>query len=162
MPPVEIDPKSCGICALNARIRAGQFRDFIAELPKSYVILGDAQLYRGYCILFARYHATELFLMPPDEARALFDEMRSVAEAIATVVRPLKMNYDCLGNVEPHVHWHLFPRHESDDLRRGPVWMRPERERKVELPADDHRNLIASLRSEIVRLIPSARVRPTP
>ncbi len=60
----------CGICALIERVRVGAFPDLVAELPHSYVILGDAQLYRGYCILFAKSHARELFLLSKDEARA--------------------------------------------------------------------------------------------
>ena len=101
---------SCGICAMIDCIKVGAFPDFIAELKSCYVILGDQQFYRGYCVLFAKLHATELYLMPADDARLLFDEMRLVAEAIAAVVKPWKMNYECLGNSEPHVHWHLLPR----------------------------------------------------
>ena len=98
---------ACGICAMIDRIKAGSFPDFVAELTGSYVILGDQQFYRGYCVLFAKLHATELYLMPADAARQLADEMRLTAEAIAAVVKPWKMNYECLGNSEPHVHWHL-------------------------------------------------------
>jgi diadenosine tetraphosphate (Ap4A) HIT family hydrolase len=98
--------------------------------------------------------------MPGDAARALFDEMRLTAEAIAAAVKPWKMNYECLGNSEPHVHWHLFPRQESesDELRRGPIWMRPESERKISLGEDDRRALVASLRKEIAARIPDARI----
>ncbi len=70
-------------------------------------------------MLFAKLHATELYLMPADSARLLFEEMRLVAEAIAAVVKPWKMNYECLGNSEPHVHWHLFPRQESGSGRNA-------------------------------------------
>ncbi len=153
------DNRSCGICAGIERIRSGS-APCVAELPQSFVVLGDQQFYRGYCILLARHHATELFLMPADEARALFDEMRLVAEAIAAVTHPWKMNYECLGNSEPHVHWHVFPRwaSESDELRLGPIWRRPEAERKVELAAPDRRQLIHAIRTEIARLIPDARI----
>ena len=123
-----------------------------------YVILGDAQYYRGYCILFAKIHATEVYLMPADAARALFDEMRLTAEAIAAVVKPWKMNYKCLGNSEPHVHWHLFPRYETDELRRGPIWMRPESERKVLLDETDRRALVASIRRELAARFPDAHI----
>jgi diadenosine tetraphosphate (Ap4A) HIT family hydrolase len=151
---------SCGICAAIDRIKAGEFRDLVAELKESYVILGDAQYYRGYCILFAKVHATELYLMPAEAARTLFDEMRLTAEAIAAVVKPWKMNYECLGNSVPHVHWHLFPRQESesDELRRGPIWLRPESERKVPLGEDERRALVAALRKEIAARFPDARI----
>ena len=149
---------SCGICAAIDRIKAGEFRDLVAELNSCYVILGDAQYYRGYCILFAKIHATELYLMSADAARALFDEMRLTAEAIAAVVKPWKMNYECLGNSEPHVHWHLLPRYETDELRRGPIWMRPESERKVSLDESDRRTLVASIQRELAARFPDARI----
>jgi len=148
----------CGICAMIDRIKADAFPDSIAELKSCYVILGDQQFYRGYCVLFAKLHATELYLMPADTARLLFDEMRLVAEAIASVVNPWKMNYECLGNSEPHVHWHLLPRYESDALRHGPVWLRPESERKVTLDESDRRALIGSLRHELAIRFPDARI----
>ncbi len=149
---------NCGICAVIDRIKAGEFRALVAELNECYVVLGDAQYYRGYCVLFAKAHATELYLMPAESARALSDEMRLTAEAIAAVVKPWKMNYECLGNSEPHVHWHLFPRYETDELRRGPIWIRPESERKLSLDESDRRALVASLRKEIAARFPDARI----
>lgn len=151
---------ACGICAMIDRIKAGAFRDFIAELKSCYVILGDQQFYRGYCVLFAKLHATELYLMPPESARLLSDEMRLVAEAIAAVVKPWKMNYECLGNSEPHVHWHLLPRQqtEADAMRRGPIWLRAESERKVTLDENDRRALIGSIRNQLALLFPDARI----
>ena len=148
----------CGICAMIDRIKANAFPDFIAELKSCYVILGDQQYYRGYCVLFAKLHATELYLMPADTARLLFDEMRLVAEAIAAVVKPWKMNYECLGNSEPHVHWHLLPRYETDEMRHGPVWLRPESERKVTLDEDDRRSLLGSIRPQLAIRFPDARI----
>jgi diadenosine tetraphosphate (Ap4A) HIT family hydrolase len=149
---------ACGICAMIDRIKASAFPDSIAELKSCYVILGDQQFYRGYCVLFAKLHATELYLMPADAARLLFDEMRVVAEAIAAVVKPWKMNYECLGNSEPHVHWHLLPRYETDEMRHGPIWLRPESERKVPLDEGDRRALIDSIRHQLAIRFPDARI----
>ena len=139
------------------RIKAGTFAGLVAELPHSYIILGGEQFYRGYCVMLAKLHATELYLMPVEEARALSDEMRLVAEAIAGATHPWKMNYSCLGNQEPHVHWHLHPRYESDELRTVPTWLRPEAERKISLTKDDERELLAQLRTQIAARIPDAR-----
>ncbi len=150
----------CGICGLIDRIRAGKVRDFIAELDHSYVVLGDAQLYRGYCVLLAKHHTREMFMLSRSDALALAAELFSVAEAIYTVVKPLKLNYECLGNSEPHVHWHVFPRDQSEDQkpRRAPVWERPAAERMVPLEEHDRRALIAAIGSAIKRLIPGARI----
>lgn len=151
-------PRPCGICGMIRQIEAGRFPDTIAELPQSWVILGDAQFYRGYCVLFAKRHATEINLMPPAEAHELFDEMLAVGNAIATVTRPFKLNYECLGNQEPHVHWHVFPRRADDPMRLAPIWVRAENERKVLLEDSDRRELMAALRREIARLMPAARL----
>lgn len=148
----------CGICATIARISQGKSPDLIVELPRSYVILGDAQFYRGYCVLLAKRHAREPFLMPRDEALELFNEVCAVAEAVAEVTRPLKMNYECLGNVEPHVHWHVFPRYETDDLALEPVWTRSEKERKRALDDHDRSAIMAALRAQISRRIPDAHL----
>jgi diadenosine tetraphosphate (Ap4A) HIT family hydrolase len=150
--------RPCGICALVERCRADAFADFVAELPHSFVILGDAQFYRGYCVVVAKRHVDEIHLMPPEEARALFEETVAVGRAIALATSPLKLNYECLGNLEPHVHWHVFPRFEADAMRAAPVWMRPEAERKASLEDSDRRALIQTLASELRRRISEARV----
>jgi diadenosine tetraphosphate (Ap4A) HIT family hydrolase len=150
--------RRCGICSLIEQCRGGEFGDFIAELPRSFLILGDSQFYRGYCLLLAKEHVTELHLMEPGEARALFDEAVVVGRAIATVTRPLKLNYECLGNIEPHVHWHVLPRYESDKLRAAPAWVRPESERRATLEESDRLSLIRALGMEVRRQMPTARL----
>ncbi len=156
MSPDNLTP-NCGICALIERIRAGAFPDFIAELPRSWMILGDAQFYRGYCVLFAKRHVTELHLMPRGETYELLDEMLATGRAISAITSPLKLNYECLGNQEPHVHWHIFPRYSDDPMRLQPVWLRPESERKVILEDFARDQLRAVLRTELMRILPTAR-----
>ena len=157
MPSADEAARSCGICAIIARLRAGHFPDVVAELPRSWMILGDAQFYRGYCVLFAKRHVTEPHLMPRGEAHELLDEMLAAGRAISTITSPLKLNYECLGNQEPHVHWHIFPRYADDAMRLQPVWLRPDAERKVSLEDLSRRELIAALRGELVRWLPAAR-----
>jgi len=157
MPPAEGTGRPCGICAMIERIRAGSFPDFVAELPRSWMILGDAQFYRGYCVLFAKRHVTEPHLMPRGEAHELLDEILAAGRAISSVTGALKLNYECLGNQEPHVHWHIFPRYADDAMRLQPVWLRPEAERKASLEDSDRRSLIVALRTDLVRFVPAAR-----
>lgn len=156
MARIDATERPCGICAIIERLRAGVFPDFIAELPRSWIILGDAQLYRGYCVLFAKRHVTEPHLMPRSEAHELLDEMLAAGRAIVAVTRPLKLNYECLGNQEPHVHWHIFPRYADDPQRLQPVWLRSETERKVSLEDESRRELIVALRAELIRVLPAA------
>jgi len=55
-----------------------------------------------------------------------------IAEAVASHVRPIKMNYEIHGNTLPHLHLHLFPRQPTDPFVGGPV-----DPRKVEIDRTD-------------------------
>ncbi len=72
--------------------------------------------------LVLRRHATELYELPAAERRAHVDEVSRVAEALARVFRPVKMNYALLGNQVPHIHWHLVPRLPTDPDPQQPIW----------------------------------------
>src|SRR5215469_1699251 len=154
----ETADRTCGICSIIEKIRDGVSPDWIAELPRSWLILGDAQFYRGYCLVLAKRHVTELHEMPRTEAHELLDEILAVGRTLAEILRPLKLNYECLGNQEPHVHWHIFPRYEDDPMRQGPVWLRPEAERKISLAEDIRIELIGAIRRELLRRLPTARI----
>jgi diadenosine tetraphosphate (Ap4A) HIT family hydrolase len=158
MVPDETAGRACGICSIIEGIRAGTFVDWVAELPRSWLTLGDAQFYRGYCVLLAKRHVTELHAMPRGEVHELLDEILAVGRTLAEVLKPLKLNYECLGNQEPHVHWHIFPRYRNDPMRLAPVWLRAETERKVSLEKSDRDELIAAIRGELVRRLPTARI----
>lgn len=157
MPSADTLPRACGICAIIDRLHSRESADFVAELSRSWIILGDAQFYRGYCILLAKRHAPEPFLIPRGEAHELHDELLALARAISVVTSPLKLNYECLGNQEPHVHWHVFPRYDDDPMRLQPIWVRPEAERKIPVEDADRPDLIDRLRAELVRILPTAR-----
>jgi diadenosine tetraphosphate (Ap4A) HIT family hydrolase len=158
MVPAETAARACGICSIIDRIHAGSFPDWVAELPRSWLTLGDAQFYRGYCVLLAKRHVTELHGMPRAEAHELLDELLAVGRTLAEVLNPLKLNYECLGNQEPHVHWHVFPRYLDDPMRLAPVWLRPEVERKKSLENGTRVELIAAIRRQLVRRLPTARI----
>lgn len=104
-------------------IEAGTNPWFVAELATSYVALGDHQFFRGYTLLLGKVHTAELHDLPRPERLHFLEEMSEVAEAVFRWVRPLKLNYELLGNAAPHLHWHLFPRHADDPRPTGPTWL---------------------------------------
>lgn len=148
----------CAICRAISTLRSAPTPDLVAELEHCYVVLGDAQFYRGYCLMLAKRHATELHLLPAAGAAGLLRELVAVGQAIADTVQPLKLNYECLGNAEPHVHWHLFPRYQSDPLRGRPVWVRPESQRKVTLEDSERRDLARQIGLRLRQLLAAARL----
>ena len=100
--------------------------DVVWQFPNSVAIVGPWQFYDGYCMLLSRQHATELSHLGPIRA-AFLDEMSFLARAVEECFRPHKLNYELLGNVVPHLHWHIFPRDAADPERLEPVWLALER-----------------------------------
>ena len=94
----------------------------IADLESSRVFLHEDQFFPGYVLLVLRRHATELYELSAAERRTLIEEVSRVAEALSRVFRPVKMNYELLGNQVPHVHWHLVPRLATDPEPHAPIW----------------------------------------
>jgi diadenosine tetraphosphate (Ap4A) HIT family hydrolase len=42
-------------------------------------------------------------------------------------MQPLKVNVASLGNVVPHLHWHIIPRYADDAHFPAPVWAQAAR-----------------------------------
>ena len=119
----------------------------IIELPHSYVILNRDQYFPGYTLLFTKHHATELFHLDREVRSALMEEVSLVAQALFTVFTPDKINYELLGNMVPHIHWHIVPRFSSELLWPRPVWAEPHQE--LCLLPEEYRQRIEIIRSAL-------------
>ena len=62
--------------------------------------------------------------MPREARRVFLDEMAIVGEALLELTGAVRINYEMLGNVEPALHAHLFPRSDAEPeaMRLRPVW----------------------------------------
>ena len=142
-------PEPCEICERIVQIERGQHPGFIAELPSGYAVLGDSQFFRGYCLLLCRQPVADLEeLDAPFRAQFLTD-MAKLSAAVAGVVNPHKMNLESLGNMVPHLHWHVFPRQLSEAEPTKPVWLTMPAGAESEpyaLDAERDAELIAELR----------------
>jgi diadenosine tetraphosphate (Ap4A) HIT family hydrolase len=119
----------------------------IAELERCYVLLNRDQFFPGYTFVFAKAHVTELFHLEAEARRQVMEEVSAVAAALARVFNPAKMNYELLGNMVPHLHWHLVPRFTDDPLWPRPIWSEPHAERP--LSAEEYRETIDRIRAAL-------------
>jgi len=101
----------------------------VAELDHCYLTLNRDQFFPGYCLLFTKDHVTELFHLSPAMRQGVMEEVSRVAAALFAIYRPAKINYELLGNMVPHMHWHLVPRRTDDPLWPRPIWSEPHEER---------------------------------
>jgi diadenosine tetraphosphate (Ap4A) HIT family hydrolase len=119
------DP-NCPMCKSVAELNTADRSVLVWHFPHSVAFLGPWQYFTGYCLLVSREPATELSQLGPNRS-AFLEEMATLAAAIEACFTPHKLNYELLGNVVPHLHWHIFPRSAADPERLQPVWILLER-----------------------------------
>jgi diadenosine tetraphosphate (Ap4A) HIT family hydrolase len=125
--------------------RVGERGDlWIADLLGSRAYLNEDQFFPGWVFVVLRRHATELWELTAEERSVMVEDVTQVARALGRVYRPVKMNYELLGNEVPHVHWHLVPRLAEDPAPRSPVWRTAHDPRP--LPTGERDQRIAMIR----------------
>jgi diadenosine tetraphosphate (Ap4A) HIT family hydrolase len=95
----------------------------IAELSVSTAALFPDQTFRGRCLVTLREHYTELFQLTPAMRTAFSEDVTRIAAAVSRAFSPIKINYALLGNLVPHMHWHVIPRYREDGLYPKPIWV---------------------------------------
>src|SRR5919202_1512527 len=114
--------QACSICQRVSLWRSGRNPYFIHEFEHSIFVVGDHQFHRGYSLLLLKDHVRELHELEEGALLALSRELIKAGRAVAETFKPWKMNYSCYGNVDPHIHWHLFPRYESEPDHLNHPW----------------------------------------
>lgn len=141
----------CPACIRIDRARCGDDAFFLAELRESIVLLHKHQKYEGWCSLWLKDHQEHLGLLAAKRQAGLWQDVAEVAAAIHTAFGPVRINYECLGNVVPHVHWHLIPRRATDAQPGATVWARPAEETECGCSEQQRERLIAALRKAGLR-----------
>lgn len=91
------------------------------------VIWVDDARYPGFCRVILNAHVREMTDLPAEQRRRLMEVVFAVETAVREVVRPDKINLASLGNVVPHVHWHVIPRWVDDVNFPEPIWATAQR-----------------------------------
>jgi diadenosine tetraphosphate (Ap4A) HIT family hydrolase len=120
----------------------------ICELEYSFVVLNRDQYFPGYTLLFTKQHVTELFHLEQTIRAGLMEEVSRVAGALFNVFQPDKINYELLGNMVPHMHWHLVPRFSTEPLWPRPIWSEPHEE--LSLSGKEYQERINSIRQVLL------------
>jgi diadenosine tetraphosphate (Ap4A) HIT family hydrolase len=121
----------------------------IIELDRTLVSLNRDQFFPGYCFVYTKEHVTELFHLDVETRNQVMAEVCAVAEALYNAFTPDKINYELLGNMAPHMHWHLVPRRASDALWPRPHWSEPHQE--LLLTPDQYRQRVELIRSHLTK-----------
>lgn len=115
------------------------------------VVLVDDHNYPGFCRVIWNTHLGEMTDLAWPERNVIMDAVWRVEEAVRQVLAPDKINLASLGNVVPHLHWHIIPRYRDDAHFPGPIWAEA---RRVADPAQlaARRALLPALKEAIARM----------
>jgi diadenosine tetraphosphate (Ap4A) HIT family hydrolase len=124
----------------------------VGTLRVSTLYLDRNQTYRGHCqLVFDGRHVVGLESLSLDEFTAFSADLHNAGRAIALVCRPDLMNYASLGNVMPHLHWHLVPRYKFDPRWGGPIYTTtPEEMRETSLSEAEYQEIVEAIRAQLV------------
>jgi len=105
--------------------------------PGGHLIHDDGQLrvirvdepdYPGFVRVIWNAHVREMTDLSAAEREHLMKAVFVVERAQREVLRPHKINVASLGNMTPHLHWHVIPRFADDANFPETVWGKRQRE----------------------------------
>lgn len=96
----------------------------ICKVASGWVVLGDVQFLRGYCLLLPDPVVPDINALDEIARAQYLSDMTCVGDALLEVTDSHRINYEILGNTEAALHTHIFPRYMSEEsvLRSGPAW----------------------------------------
>lgn len=123
MNPVE-GCESCELCD-----RPGGEIVWEDELCRVVRVGGDeGSDYPGFCRVIWQAHVGEMTDLSSANRRHLMALVFATEAALRVCYRPIKINLASLGNVVPHLHWHVIPRFADDRHFPAPIWAEAKRE----------------------------------
>jgi diadenosine tetraphosphate (Ap4A) HIT family hydrolase len=122
--------------------RSGANPRLICRVRAGWVVLGDVQFVRGYSLVLPDPVVPDLNALDEAGRRDFLLTMATLGDVLLETTGALRINYEILGNQEPALHGHVFPRFadEPPELRTRPVWFYdwtaappfdPERDREL-------------------------------
>lgn len=97
-----------------ARCRAGDHPAAVAKLESGWAVMGERQVFPGYCLLLPDPVVPDLNALAAVARGRFLADMALLGDALLTATGATRINYAMFGNLEPALHAHLFPRHSSE------------------------------------------------
>ncbi len=85
----------------------------------------EGRSFSGYCRVVWQAHVAEMTDLDAGNRRHLMNAVFAVEIALRRLLRPDKINLATLGNMVPHLHWHVIPRWRDDSHFPAAIWAAP-------------------------------------
>ena len=113
----------CPLCSTDGGL-------VVARQPLLRVVrVADAD-FPAYYRVILQAHCAEMTDLPEPHRHAVMAAVLAVEQVLRRALQPTKVNLATLGNMVPHLHWHVIARFDWDSHFPQPVW--GERQRTVE------------------------------
>lgn len=90
--------------------RAGTYAAQVARLESGWVVMGERQVFVGYCLLLPDPLVPHLNALSEADRSRFLGDMALLGDAILAAVAAQRINYALFGNADPVLHAHVFPR----------------------------------------------------
>ena len=110
---------NCVLCKEELKPEEGQL---IWRGDDCRVILVNDPDLPGFCRVIWNRHVAEMTDLSYGEREHLMSLVFAVEKAVRQVMQPDKINIAALGNMVPHIHWHVIPRYKDDAFFPWSVW----------------------------------------
>ncbi len=94
----------------------------IARDARLRVVLPHEPLYPGFARVIWNAHVAEMSDLSESDRAHLMGVLMAVERAQREGLSPDKINLASLGNMVPHLHWHVVPRWRDDSHFPASVW----------------------------------------
>ena len=101
-------------------------------------------------MLLLKEHIRELHELTPLIQVELFQELMQAGRTLVDTFNPWKMNYSCYGNVDPHIHWHLFPRYNTEPDHLNHPWLHAAKFKDNLIDSDTARELGDRIKANLI------------
>jgi diadenosine tetraphosphate (Ap4A) HIT family hydrolase len=83
----------------------------------------EAEDFPGFYRVIWNAHVPEWTDLTEAEQGLFMRALNGVERAVRTHLQPTKVNLASLGNVVPHLHWHVVARYDWDSRFPAPLWV---------------------------------------
>lgn len=136
-------PSTCELCDQDGG-------EIVHSNAKLRVVLVDDAHYPGFCRVIWNEHVKEMTDLSPIDRIVFMNTVWQVEAAVCEVMHPDKINLASLGNMTPHLHWHVIPRYIDDVHFPAPVWA-DNRRPAAQSELEKRRAMLPLLRDAIVK-----------
>jgi diadenosine tetraphosphate (Ap4A) HIT family hydrolase len=160
---------SCELCSATG---STAWAEVAADERLRIVRVLDAPDFPAFYRVVWRLHVSEFTDLAPVDRLHCMEAVSGVEQVLREALAPTKINLASLGNVVPHLHWHVIARFADDSHFPQPIWGVRQRDpapsmagrlaSKMRMLDQSVQAMLAGLPARLVSIAGSAHPPPPP